>query len=165
MPNQMNSIGCLAQRFQVHILNSLEFKRYDVKVLLVKTYFWVKLTYLKEFYSSKNEVKYLGRHVNGKSPRRIDDKLLKFKNNLMLSLTSVSVSEVVIGDVADKFKLPCQRVHEMSGLSTVTVCRRPDSNRRWLTPVLKATDLDHALDQHASSDTHRSTGSCCPSAS
>ena len=27
---------------------------------------------------------------------------------------------------------------------TVTVCRRPDSNRRWLTPALKATDLDHS---------------------
>ena len=26
---------------------------------------------------------------------------------------------------------------------TVTVCRRPDSNRHWLTPALKATDLDH----------------------
>ena len=26
----------------------------------------------------------------------------------MLSLTSISASEVVIGDVADKFKLPCQ---------------------------------------------------------
>ena len=58
----------------------------------------------------------------------------------MLSLTSVSASEVVIGDVADKFKLPCQRVHAV----TVTVCRRPDSNRRWLTPALKATDLDHS---------------------
>ena len=58
----------------------------------------------------------------------------------MLSLTSVSASEVVIGDVADKFKLPCQRVHAV----TVMVCRRPDSNRRWLTPALKATDLDHS---------------------
>ena len=58
----------------------------------------------------------------------------------MLSLTSVSASEVVIGDVADKFELPCQRVHAV----TVTVCRRPDSNRRWLTPALKATDLDHS---------------------
>ena len=58
----------------------------------------------------------------------------------MLSLTSVSASEVVIGDVADKFKLPCQRVHAV----IVTVCRRPDSNRRWLTPALKATDLDHS---------------------
>ena len=58
----------------------------------------------------------------------------------MLSLKSVSASEVVIGDVADKLKLPCQRVHAV----TVTVCRRPDSNRRWLTPGLKATDLDHS---------------------
>ena len=58
----------------------------------------------------------------------------------MLSLTSVSASEVVIGDVTDKFKLPCQRVHAV----TVTVCRRPDSNRRWLTLALKATDLDHS---------------------
>ena len=58
----------------------------------------------------------------------------------MLSLTSVSASEVVIGDVADKFKLPCQRVPAV----TLTVCRRPDSNRRWLTPALKATDLDHS---------------------
>ena len=56
----------------------------------------------------------------------------------MLSLTSVSASEVVIGDVADKFKLPCQRAHAV----TVTVCRRPDSNRRWLTPALKATGLN-----------------------
>ena len=45
---------------------------------------------------------------------------------IMLILTSVSASEVVIGDVADKFKLPCQRVHAV----TVTVCRRRDSNRR-----------------------------------
>ena len=58
----------------------------------------------------------------------------------MLSLTSVSASEVVIGDVADKFKLPCQRVLAVA----VTVCRRLDSNRRWLTPGLKATDLDHS---------------------
>ena len=56
----------------------------------------------------------------------------------MLSLTSVSACEVAIGDVADKFKLPCQRVHAV----TVTVCRRPDSNRRW--PAMKATDLDHS---------------------
>ena len=35
----------------------------------------------------------------------------------MLSLTSVSASDVVIGDVADKLKLPCQRVHAV----TVTV--------------------------------------------
>jgi len=56
----------------------------------------------------------------------------------MLSLTSVSASEV-IGDVADKFKLRFQRVHAV----TVTVYRRPDSNRHWLTPALKATDLDH----------------------
>ena len=58
----------------------------------------------------------------------------------MLTLTTVSASEVVIGDVADKFKRHCQRVHAV----TVTVCRRPDSNRRWLTPALKATDLDHS---------------------
>ena len=32
---------------------------------------------------------------------------------------SVSASEVVIGDVADKFKPPCQRVHAV----TVTVCQ------------------------------------------
>ena len=32
----------------------------------------------------------------------------------MLSLTSVSASEVVIGDVADKFKSPCQRVHAVT---------------------------------------------------
>ena len=56
----------------------------------------------------------------------------------MMSLTSVSASEVVIGDVAEKFALPCQRVHAV----TITVCRRPDLNRRWLTPALKATDLD-----------------------
>ena len=35
----------------------------------------------------------------------------------MLSLTSVSASEDNIGDVADEFMLPCQRVHAM----TVTV--------------------------------------------
>ena len=35
----------------------------------------------------------------------------------MLSLTSVSASEDDIGDVADEFMLPCQRVHAM----TVTV--------------------------------------------
>ena len=58
----------------------------------------------------------------------------------MLSLTFVSSSNVVIGDVKDKFKLPCQGVHAV----TVTVCRRPDSNRHWLTPALKATDLDHS---------------------
>ena len=57
-----------------------------------------------------------------------------------MSLMSISTFEVVIGDVADKFKLLCQRVHAV----TVTVCRRPDSNRRWLTPALKATDLYHA---------------------
>ena len=50
------------------------------------------------------------------------------------------MSEVAIRDAADKFELPCQRVHAV----TVTVCRRPDSNRRWLTPGLKATDLDHS---------------------
>ena len=67
----------------------------------------------------------------------------------MLSLTSVSASEVVIGDMADEFKLPCQRVHAV----TVTVRRRPDSNRRWLTPALKATNLDHSATtpRHASS--------------
>ncbi len=43
----------------------------------------------------------------------------------MLSLTSVSMSEVVIGNVADKFKLPCQRVHAVA----VTIYRRPDSNQ------------------------------------
>ena len=53
---------------------------------------------------------------------------------------SDSASKVVIGDVADKFELPCQRVHAV----TVTVCRRPDLNRRWLMPALKATDLDHS---------------------
>ena len=52
----------------------------------------------------------------------------------------VSASEVVIGDVAEKFKLPCQRAHAL----TLTVCNWPDSNRRWLTPGLKATDLDHS---------------------
>ena len=46
--------------------------------------------------------------------------------------------------MADEFKLPCQRVHAL----TVTVCRRPDSNRHCLTPALKATDLD--LGHHAS---------------
>jgi len=69
----------------------------------------------------------------------------KLKNTMMmmmmmLSLTSVSASEVVIGDVADEFKLPCQRVHAV----TVTVGGRPDSNRRWLTPELKPTDLNHS---------------------
>ena len=54
----------------------------------------------------------------------------------MLSLTTVSAFEIIIEDVADKFELPCQRVNAV----TVTVCRRPDSNLRWLTPALKATD-------------------------
>ena len=36
----------------------------------------------------------------------------------MLSLTSVTASEHDIGDVADEFMLPCQRVHAM----TVMVC-------------------------------------------
>ena len=40
----------------------------------------------------------------------------------MLGLTSVSASEVVIEDVADKFELPCQRVHAV----TVTVGARSD---------------------------------------
>ena len=48
------------------------------------------------------------------------------------------MSEVVMRDVADKFKL--QRMHAV----IVMVCRRPDSNRLWLTPTLKATDLDHS---------------------
>ncbi len=39
---------------------------------------------------------------------------------IMLSLTSVSASEVVIGDVAHEFKLPFQRVHAV----TVTVAVR-----------------------------------------
>ena len=55
----------------------------------------------------------------------------------MFSLISVSASKVVVGDVADKFKLPCQRVHTV----TVAVCRRPDLNQCWLTP---ATDLDQS---------------------
>ena len=46
---------------------------------------------------------------------------------MMVSLAFVSASEVVIGDVADKFKLPCQRVHAV----TVAVCRRSVSNRRY----------------------------------
>ena len=50
---------------------------------------------------------------------------------------SVSASKVVVGDVADKFKLPCQRVHTV----TVAVCRRPDLNQCWLTP---ATDLNQS---------------------
>jgi len=32
----------------------------------------------------------------------------------MFSLTSVTASEVVIGDVADEFMTPCQRVHAMT---------------------------------------------------
>ena len=66
--------------------------------------------------------------------------MIKKNIKKMLSLTSVSASEVVIGDVAGKFKLPCQRVHAV----TVTVCRRSDSNQCWPTPTLKATDLDHS---------------------
>ena len=58
----------------------------------------------------------------------------------MLRLTSILASEVVIGDVADKFELPCQRVHTV----TVPVGHRPDSNRRWLTPALKSTVLIHS---------------------
>ena len=45
----------------------------------------------------------------------------------MLNLISVSAFEVVIVDVADKFKL-LARVHA----ETAAVCRRPDANRRWL---------------------------------
>ena len=63
----------------------------------------------------------------------------------MLSLTIVSASEVITGNVADKFKSPCHRVHAV----TVTICRRPDSNRRWLTPALKATDY-HKCDNRLS---------------
>jgi len=38
------------------------------------------------------------------------------------------------------YKLPCQRVRA----ATVTVRGRSDSNRRWLTPALKPTDLDRS---------------------
>ena len=55
----------------------------------------------------------------------------------MLNLTFGSAFEAVIEDVADTFKLPCQRVHAV----TVTVWRRPDSNRRYLT---KVTDFEHS---------------------
>ena len=61
----------------------------------------------------------------------------------MLSLTTVLTSEVIIEDVADKFELPCQRVHTV----TVTVCRRPDKDskfvnnvRNWVT-ILHRTEL------------------------
>ena len=57
-----------------------------------------------------------------------------------MGLESVSASEVVIGNEANIFTLRCQMLHAV----TVTVCRRPDSNRRWLTSALKATDLDHS---------------------
>ena len=43
----------------------------------------------------------------------------------MLSLTSVSMSKVVIGNVANRFKLPCQRVRAVA----VTIYRRPNSNQ------------------------------------
>jgi len=43
----------------------------------------------------------------------------------MLSLTSVSASEVVIGDVADNCMPPCQRVHAM----TATLARSHHSAR------------------------------------
>ena len=70
------------------------------------------------------------------------------KNKKMLSLTSVSASEVVIGDVADKFKLPCQRVHAV----TVAVCRWPDSNRRWrlADTGFESNKLIRPLGHHAS---------------
>ena len=40
---------------------------------------------------------------------------------ITLNLTSVSAFEVIIGDVADEFMPPCQRVHAM----TVTVYISP----------------------------------------
>ena len=57
----------------------------------------------------------------------------------MLSLTSVSASEVVIGDVADKFELPCQRVHAV----TVTVCRRPDKDSKFVNNVRNWVTILH----------------------
>ena len=55
----------------------------------------------------------------------------------MLSLTSVSASKVVIGDVVDEFMPPCQRVRAM----TVTVY----TMTRIRTGVVgsQATRLDH----------------------
>jgi hypothetical protein len=52
----------------------------------------------------------------------------------MLSLTSVSASEVFIGDVADEFIPPCQRVHAMTvtvyiaaGIRTGVACSQASS--------------------------------------
>ena len=49
----------------------------------------------------------------------------------MLHLMTVLTSEVIIEDVADKFELPCQRVHTV----TVTVCCRSDKDSKFVSNV------------------------------
>ena len=63
---------------------------------------------------------------------------------IMLSLTSVSASEDDIGDMADEFMLPCQRVHAM----TVTVYM---AGIRTEVAGLQASRLDHSATAVASS--------------
>ena len=60
----------------------------------------------------------------------------------MLSLTSVSASEVVIGDVADEFMPPCQRVHAL----TVTVYTA--AGIRTGVAGSQASHLDHSATDH-----------------
>jgi len=60
----------------------------------------------------------------------------------MLSLTSVSASEVVVGDVADEFRPPCQRVDAM----TVTVYMAAGS--RTGVAGSQANRLDHSATTH-----------------
>ena len=60
----------------------------------------------------------------------------------MLSLMSVSASEDDIGDVADEFMLPCQRVHAM----TVTVYLA--AGIRTGVAGSRANRLDHSATTH-----------------
>jgi hypothetical protein len=60
----------------------------------------------------------------------------------MLSLTSVSASEVVIGDVAEEFMTPCQRVHAM----TVTIYMAAGNRTGFA--CSQASRLDHSATAH-----------------
>ena len=61
---------------------------------------------------------------------------------IMLSLTSVSASKDDIGDVADEFMPPCQRVHAI----TVTVYMAA-GDRTWVAGS-QANRLDHSATAH-----------------
>jgi hypothetical protein len=61
----------------------------------------------------------------------------------MLSLTSASTSEVVIGDVADEFMPPCQRMHAL----TVAVYMAAEI-RTGVVAISKANCLDHSATTH-----------------